>query len=357
MAYKNRALLRGIRYRCVQTAVAAAASVLLTAGNAWAMTPPDGGAGELCMTRRLEAGQEQDPADPPEIYQDENGKEYSLDHWEVVTVPGRLQQKHLERQVVYTGVEGAEKLPESIAVEEELPESIAAEEGLAGSIAAEEKLAESITMEEEAPGMPARGNLNMEQSRILKEEWQDGFALPVTFHSYGADEYHAGSLVIQGGDILGSSVAMGGELLKTIGLSPLEYRVLSMEWEGEPYEDQDGQLCRQALVSGQKLVRDYEITYEGDVSWTEPDTYELVMTYKPLIPVQEPMEARDTEKPARSAVPAEEGALWYWVRSGFVITVGAGLVGIAAGLLVLLVLWYRQNRREHRKRYLPQIKG
>lgn len=35
------------------------------------------------------------------------------------------------------------------------------------------------------------------------------------------------------------------------------------------------------------------------------------------------------------------GNLWYWVRSGFVITVGAGLIGIGVGLLALLAVWYR----------------
>ena len=52
-----------------------------------------------------------------------------------------------------------------------------------------------------------------------------------------------------------------------------------------------------------------------------------------------------------------EGSLWYWVRSCFVITVGAGLIGIGVGLLALLAVWYRQNRREHRRRCLPRIKG
>ena len=32
------------------------------------------------------------------------------------------------------------------------------------------------------------------------------------------------------------------------------------------------------------------------------------------------------------------GNLWYWVRSGFVITVGAGLIGIGVGLLALLAV-------------------
>lgn len=45
--------------------------------------------------------------------------------------------------------------------------------------------------------------------------------------------------------------------------------------------------------------------------------------------------------------------MWYWVRSGFVITVGAGLIGICAGVLALAVSWLRQRKKEQDRKYLP----
>ena len=206
--------------------------------------------------------------------------------------------------MVYTGVEGAEEIPGS------------------------------ISLKEDVSGSQAEGTLFLRKSRIVREEWQDGFTAPVTFHAYGADEYHGGSLVIPGDAVLETCVSMGGQLLAFMGLSPLEYRILSADWYGESYEDEEGRMCRQAMVWGQKLLRDYEAEYEGEVSWIKPETQELDI---------------QGEGP--------EGSLWYWVRSGFVITVGAGLIGIGVGLLALLAVWYRQNRREHRRRCLPRIKG
>lgn len=377
MRYRHGILSVRIVYRCIQAAAVIVSAGLLSVGNVYAAAAGAGGDADvtvgaeidvdmavgaeidvdmaagaetgtgaagsaqedsrdgqkdlLRITRNLETGQNQPVTAPPETYWDKEGGEYRLDHWEVVKIPGHPVQRHLEKQVVYAGVEGAEGLPESIAVEEEVS------------------------------GMPAEGSLYIRQSRKLKEEWQDGFSAPVTFHSYGADEYHAGGLVIQGEDILGTSVAMGGELLNVMGLSPSEYRILSMEWMGEPYEDPEGNLCRQALASGQKLLRDYEITYEGEISFMEPETYELEMTYRPVALQEEraqgAVEETIMKEAPKEVLETEKGSLWYWVRSGFVITVGAGLIGIAVGLVALLILWYRQNRREHRRIYLPQIKG
>ena len=46
---------------------------------------------------------------------------------------------------------------------------------------------------------------------------KDGFTAPVTFHAYGADEYHGGSLVIPGDAVLETCVSMGGKLLEFMG--------------------------------------------------------------------------------------------------------------------------------------------
>ena len=115
--------------------------------------------------------------------------------------------------MVYTGVEGAEEIPGS------------------------------ISLKEDVSGSQAEGTLFLRKSRIVREEWQDGFTAPVTFHAYGADEYHGGSLVIPGDAVLETCVSMGGQLLEFMGLSPLEYRILSADWYGESYEDEEGRMC------------------------------------------------------------------------------------------------------------------
>ncbi len=268
------------------------------------------------------------PDIPPESYWDRNGREYVLDHYEVKEIPGHMVGRELEKQVVYSDVEGAEGLPESISVTEEVS------------------------------GIPAEGELYIRDSRIVREEWRDGFRAPVLFHSYGADEYQTGSLVISGEDVLASAVESQEGILEVMGLSPQQYRIHSMAWDGEAFEDEDGQLCRRAMAEGQKLVRDYEITYEGEVAYMEPVSYEMEMAYRPVLPSRVWLDEEGTDTVAGEAAQepsttGEGGPLWYWVRSGFVITVGAGLIGICAGVLALAVSWLRQRKKEQDRKYLP----
>ena len=103
----------------------------------------------------------------------------TADSWEIVTIPGQDVSRRLERKMVYTGVEGAEEIPGS------------------------------ISLKEDVSGSQAEGTLFLRKSRIVREEWQDGFTAPVTFHAYGADEYHGGSLVIPGDAVLETCVSMG----------------------------------------------------------------------------------------------------------------------------------------------------
>ena len=149
---------------------------------------------------------------PSGSYWDRNGREYVLDHYEVKEVPGHMVSRVLEKQVVYSDVEGAEGLPES------------------------------ITVTEEVSGIPAEGELYIRDSRIVREEWRDGFQAPVLFHSYGADEYQTGSLVISGEDVLASAVESQKGLLEVMGLSLHQNRIHSMVCEGEAFEDEEGQL-------------------------------------------------------------------------------------------------------------------
>ena len=227
-----------------------AAAVFWLSGRAPAMAaqePEEGRYGpEIRITRNVEPAEDGEFQEPPDRYWDGDGKEYRLDYWEILTIPGQDASRHLERKMVYTGVEGAEGIPGS------------------------------ISLKEDVSGSQAEGTLFLRESRIVREEWKDGFTAPVTFHAYGADEYHGGSLVIPGDAVLETCVSMGGKLLEFMGLSPMEYRILYADWSGEPYEDEEGRMCRQAMVRGQKLLRDYEAAYEGEVSWTQPETYALV---------------------------------------------------------------------------------
>ena len=285
--------------------------------------------GSLHRTRTLEMEELETLEGPPMSYWGQDGREYELSHWKIKNIPGCRLNRKMEKRVIYAGVEGAEGLPES------------------------------ITITEEETGVPAKGELSVRDTRVLREQWQEGFSVPVTFHSYGADEYEAGSLTISGENVLTNTDELAGELLSMMSLSPRDYRIHSIEWSGEPYMDASGQVCRQAMAKGDKLLRDYEITYEGEISWMKPVSYEMEMVYRPVVQhkgMVESEEALPVSKPAPTPVGETEKGL-LWIRSGFIITVAASLMGILVGIVLLLILCERQRRERKRGRYLPRIKG
>lgn len=285
----------------------------------------DGNARNLVITRQLDEEELDTAADPPASWMDEQGTEYRLKDWNVTEIPGKRVSRHVTRRMRYDGVEGAERIPES------------------------------ITVREEETGEMAQGLLMMKEMQVLSERWDDSFSVPVTFHAYGAREYELGGLVIDAAEAERADL-WGEALLRTLGLLPEAYRLSALEWAGEEYVDETGQICRQATVSGERLLRDYEAVYEGEVLWQEPSVYELRTEYEPVEETSvflEPSEERVKETAASQE--AENGPLWYWVRSGFVLTVAAGLLGIAAGAAVLLICWLRQRKRERQEERLPMI--
>lgn len=90
----------------------------------------------------------------------------------------------------------------------------------------------------------------------------------------------------------------------------------------------------------------------------ESVSYEMEMAYRPVLPSRVWLDEEGTDTVAGEvaqelSTTGEGGPLWYWVRSGFVITVGAGLIGICAGVLALAVSWLRQRKKEQDRKYLP----
>lgn len=79
------------------------------------------------------------------------------------------------------------------------------------------------------------------------EEWRES-TRPVTFYSYGADEYELGGIKFQE-DILDSALAEQELLLGEMGFRPRAYHITSMDWDGESFMDETGQVCRWGIVA------------------------------------------------------------------------------------------------------------
>ena len=279
---------------------------------------------KLVMTRQLNDAEREEFSEPPGTWTDEQGKEYRLSGWSIEEVPGKRTRESAERRIRYEGVEGAETLPESILVYDE------------------------------ETGEQEMGKLPLKEKSILREWWDASFQVPVTFHAYGAQEYTLGGITVNGAEAARTDL-WGPELLRMLGLSPEYYRILTLEWTGDVYADPSGQACRQALARGEKLLRDYEAVYAGELEWQEPAVYELRMEYEPVKETMVSVKPSDSAEEEAAGPDEKADPLWYWVHSGFVLTVAAGLLGIAVGAAVLGTTWLKQRKKERDAGRLPML--
>lgn len=237
---------------------------------------------ELTFTEKLTIEEVRELSEPEKDYEDENGIRYELKHWELQEKEGEEITRTLEKRVEYPKVEAAEEVPEIIL----------------------------------------------------------------------ADEYELGDLVIPAGEdqLLEKTAEAGDRILEDLGLSKDDYRITSLVWNGEPFSDENGQICREALALGKRLLRDYEVLYEGEVKWKEPDYYELHVIYQLEEPAkmteeETTMEIKEDHTEKNDSPVKRQGPFWYLVRTGLMITVAIGILGLFIGL-ILLVVMKRRSRKD-----------
>lgn len=277
----------------------------------------------------------EDCPEPEKSYRTDTGEEYVRISWEPerVSVPGRSIP--VVREGIFEQAEGITQLPESMNVE-------AFHEGRETEV-----------------------NCLLSEKSVIKEEWQDGFTFPVIYHSYGADSYLLGEYLIKGGGEKPRLDGCENLLLHEIGVTPEFYRIADIRWDGEPYEDETGELCRNAIASGQKLLRDYRLVYKGTADFPAYEAWRMTAVYGPTAPVDvqddsqgeslsEPAANSEENLPAASAMP-QPLTLWERITRILLITIAVGALLFFGGLLILAVLWWRRawmpygKRREERK--------
>ena len=179
---------------------------------------------ELTFTEKLTIEEVRELSEPEKDYEDENGIRYELKHWELQEKEGEEITRTLEKRVEYPKVEAAEEVPEIILADETDPGWIL-----------------------------LSGNLYRKNVEITGKQWKEDFSVPVTFYSYGADEYELGDLVIPAGEdqLLEKTAEAGDRILEDLGLSKDDYRITSLVWNGEPFSDENGH----RLSGNEELVR------------------------------------------------------------------------------------------------------
>ena len=265
-----------------------------------------------------------------------------------MSVVGALEVRAetVRREVTYEAVEGEAALPDEITV------SV-----LAGN---DEELVRCRAVEQ------------VEEDAY----WRDDFSFPITFYEYGAGEYQLGEIIVGGAELADftqlTKLAQqyGTELLRSMGLSEEEYEVEEIVWAGTPYENEDSIVCRDAVARGNRLLRDYQVVYEGVVEperWKElkrsgapGELDEAQMQEEPAW--EEAEETAGAKAETEAARPEEAEKKPEVKKSGLqeflekvtrilLIAVGIGAIFFFGGLLVLALLWiYRKLREWHARR-------
>lgn len=269
----------------------------------------------LTVTSEVMFGEPGDYA--PEEFYEEGGVKYRLKSWEMEPITVGPRQREVSQQVIYQEVENAETIPEYC----------------------------SITAQDETTGQQITEKYPMLDMKKQREEWQDGFSFPIVFHSYGADSYQLGNRKVP---LDVEKPALDGcedELLEEIHVPKEQYRIREITWDGPPYYDENGILCRNALAQGSKMVASYLVTYGGSVTFPEAEGVRCRAVYQLPETVGQP--ADDMEiVPETEQFPeaSEASSSWLITKQAVVITISLLLV------IVLLLLFCRLINKVVRER-------
>lgn len=115
--------------------------------------------------------------------------------------------------------------------------------------------------------------------------WVNGFSADVTFKNIDGEEFTLGNHKFDYSDNLVLTAGDYEELVRMLGYNTSLYRLNSMSWNGEAYETADGELWRNAIVSGQQYASRYSAYYADTVE--TGTAYEATATYKAEITDEE----------------------------------------------------------------------
>ncbi|RKJ06638.1 hypothetical protein D7X87_03845 [bacterium D16-54] len=261
----------------------------------------------------------EDCPEPGNVHVAEDGAEYPLLSWEIECIQVPAQRRMVKTEGVCGPMEGISLIPESIMV--------TAWEGK----------------------QKAEVSCYLKEKTSVREEWQEDFSFPVTFHRYDAGVYRLGDRMIYGNEEKPQLDGCEELLLEEIGVSPKEYQVTEVRWDGEPYEDEAGELCRDAAAFGKKLVRDYRLVYEGMAEFPAYEAWRTSAVYKAGEEERIEEETEETREedaaaqiedtPSAAAAFPALARLWERITQTLLLTVGIGAVLFFAGLMILAALW------------------
>lgn len=267
----------------------------------YARTPP-----EITVVSEIMFGSQEEYK--PQVLHEEGDDLYHLESWELEPVTVKPREKYVEQEILYEGVENRSMIPET----------------------------RDITSDEEFSGLKVEGRYPVLRTKKVKEEWRDDFTFPVVFHSYGAEEYELGGEKVTMSQEGLEAEAYEEALLSEIGVTQEDYRVTKVVWAGSPYMDENDVLCRNAVASGKRRVRDYLVTYGGAVTFPEAEGFRCRAVYRLKEYERPPAEEKAvTVREITNVMEAETDPSWIVKKEAVVFTVSLFLIL----LLLLAGVW------------------
>lgn len=232
-----------------------------------------------------------------------DGKTYKLDRVDSYVTDEKAVEEEKEvsaTEEILTGTKES-KFPEAISkdfsgdkvvlqyvdtkyTETKLPEFKAdiTESVVLGTATSQPEAAQSITVKYHSDeyGIDVNVPLQLDHVENNGYTWTSDLSVPMTL--YGID-----SAYLQFGDALipydgGNPPLTGYEsaYLASLGLSANSYRLSRVTWDGDAYTNADGELCRNAIVTGDRLLSTFTAVYGGkNVTVPSVDGYKATATY------------------------------------------------------------------------------
>lgn len=293
-----------------------------------------------------------------------DGKTYKLDRVDSYVTDEKAVEEEKEvsaTEEILTGTKES-KFPEAISkdfsgdkvvlqyvdtkyTETKLPEFKAdiTESVVLGTATSQPETAQSITVKYHSDeyGIDVDVPLQLDHVENNGYTWTSDLSVPMTL--YGID-----SAYLQFGDALipydgGNPPLTGYEsaYLASLGLSANSYRLSRVTWDGDAYTNADGELCRNAIVTGDRLLSTFTAVYGGkNVTVPSVDGYKATATYSGTQIVK----TDKTEYSIRSVATYIEQNKE--VPVAVIVGITIGTIALAAAIVIILFIISKKRKEK-----------
>ena len=218
-----------------------------------------------------------------------------------------------------------------------------------------------VEITDEVTGQTQTALCRLTGTEIINEYWDDGFTVPVTCFSYPSDLYYLGEVPVTEDQLMADAGSCRDAILEYLNLPRSEYQIEQILWDGEAYEDENGEPCRRAIAYGKRLLRKYQAEYEGEALFPAAESYRLTAAYTlktevtgDVLPVAATKSEAATVLPRSADIIAEDATETVLLPKAELIVQSTGrpvlLIRIGAGAFIFflaVLLWFaiRNNKK------------